>query len=219
MPESFTKSMGRTHNTAPVMDARKTDIANIYKYGATTAIGVIGGFHVAVTAPTSTSVSVSRGLALGPTGKEVLVAVGGGLSGSDYQKALTGNAALLNVRTAVGDSVYDAIDPANHSILVTLDTVNEKLKAHKITAAEAAAITNTDLAGFDLSFEAATADHAARGRSSLRNPDALNSAAANTATEFILAIVDKDVAGAGGVIGTVTLRREKATWVSFTGLP
>ncbi len=222
MPESFTKSMGRTHNTAPVMDARKTDIQNIYKYGTPNAIGVIGGFHTAVTAPTSTSVYVTRGTAVGPTGKEVLVATGGGLTGSDYQKALSGDRALLNVRTALGGTTYDALDPATHSILLTIDTVRESLKCHKITSAEKTAIAAAvvDLTSSTvLAFEAATADHVARGRTSLKNPDSLNGAAANTATEFVVAILDKDVVGAGGVISVVGVDRERDVWVDFTALP
>ncbi len=216
MAESFTRSMGRTHNTAPIMNDRRTDGRNIAKYGA---IGVITGFHVGLTTPNSVNVSVTRGVALGPGGKEVLVGTSASLSASDFQKALTADASLFNVRTDLGAAVYDAIDPAVHSILITVRTAGETLKAHKITVAEAAAITNADLAGFDLSFEPSTGDHAARQRVSLKNPDNLNAAAANTATEFILAIVEKDVAGVSGVIDTVTLRREKSTFTNFTGLP
>jgi hypothetical protein len=216
MPESFTKTMGRTHNTAPMVNARKVDSRNLAKYGA---IGVISGFHVAVTPVNSVNVNVTRGIGLSPAGKEVLVAVDPRSSANVQAQALARDASPFDVRAALTATIYDAIDPAVHSILLTVDTVREIVKAHKITVAEAAAIGNTDLAGFDLSFEASSADHAARGRVSQKNPDTLNAAAQNVATEFILAVVEKDVAGVAGVVDTVTLRREKSAYADFNALP
>jgi hypothetical protein len=216
MPESFTKTMGRTHNTSPMVNARKVDARNLAKYGA---IGIASGFHTAVQAPTSVLVNVSRGIAIGPAGKEILVGADPSASSQVQSQSLFKDVSPFDVRARLTAAVYDAIDPAAHSILLTLDTVRESIKAHKITVAEAAAITNADLAGFDLSFEAATADHAARGRVSQKNPDTLNAAAQNVATEFILAIVVKDVVGALGVISAVTLRREKSAYADFNALP
>lgn len=216
MPESFSKEINRTATTTPAGRQRKVDVKNLAKYGK---IGIMTGFHVAIQAPTSVLVNVSRGIALGPAGKEVLVGLDGNANPTVQAQALFNDVSPFNVRLALGAAVYDAIDPAVHGILLTLDTVTETLKALKITVAEAAAITNTDLAGFDLSFEPSSGIHAARGRVSQKNPDTLNSAAQNVATEFILALAVKNVAGAAGVISAVTLRREKSLYTDFNALP
>lgn len=212
MSESFNKLANRTATTTPMGSARKVDARNLARYGA---IGIISGFHVAVQAVNSVLVNVSRGIGLSPAGKEVSVGLDGNATPSVQAQALFNDVSPLDVRAALGASVYNGIDPAAHAILLTLDTTTELLKAHKITVAEVAAITNADLAGFDLSFNAATADHAARARVSQKNPDTLNAAAANVATEFILAIAVKNVLGAAGVLSAVTLRREKSAYADF----
>lgn len=216
MSESFNKLANRTATTTPMGSARKTDARNLAKYGA---IGIITGFHVAVQAVNSVLVNVSRGIGLSPAGREVSVGLDGNASPSVQAQALFNDVSPFDVRAALGAALYNGIDPAAHAILITLDTVTELLKAHKITVAEVAAITNVDLAGFDISFEAATADHAARGRVSQKNPDTLNAAAQNVAKEFILAIAVKNVLGAPGVISAVTLRREKSAYADFNALP
>lgn len=221
MPDTFLKQMGRTHHTLPMMDRRSTDERTIAHYGG---IGVRSGFHVAAQAVPNRTVLVSRGILVDPNGKEFGTATDVTRSAQDALKALTADAYTVNVDDLLTDAVYDAIDPAAHSILLTVDATNEMFKAHRITAAESAAIQAAvvDLTSVTAGlayFEAATGTHAARGRVSRKNPDALNAAATKVATEFILAILDKDVAGAGGVISTVVLMREKDVWVDFSGLP
>jgi hypothetical protein len=216
MAESFSKLANRTANTVPFGAARKVDVRNLAKYGA---LGIMTGFHVAPQAVNSVLVNVSRGIALGPAGKEVLVGSDPAASAQVQAQSLFLDASPVDVRARLGAAIYNGIDPVAHAILLTLDTVTETIKAHKITVAEVAAITNADLAGFDLSFEAATADHAARGRVSQKNPDTLNAAAQNVATEFILAIAVKNVLGAPGVISGITLRREKSAYADFNALP
>jgi hypothetical protein len=216
MPEAFSKLVNRTSNTTPMGSVRKVDVRNLAKYGA---LGIMTGFHVAVQTVNSVLLNVSRGIAVGPGGKEVLVGADPMASTQVQAQALFLDVSPFDVRANLTAAIYNAIDPAAHSIMLTLNTVTEVIKAHKITVAEAAAITNADLAGFDLSFEAATADHAARGRVSQKNPDTLNAAAQNVATEFILAIAVKNVLGAPGVLSAVTLRREKSAYTDFNALP
>jgi hypothetical protein len=216
MPEAFSKLVNRTSNTAPMGSVRKVDVRNLAQYGA---LGIMTGFHTAVQVVNSVLLNVSRGIAVGPGGKEVLVGADPTASSQVQAQALFLDASPFDVRANLTAAIYNAIDPAAHSILLTLNTVTEVIKAHKITVAEAAAITNADLAGFDLSFEALTADHAARGRVSQKNPDTLNAAAQNVATEFILAIAVKNVLGAPGVLSAVTLRREKSAYADFNALP
>lgn len=221
MPETFLKQMGRTHHTAPMMDRRSTDERTIAHFGG---IGVRTGFHVAAQAVPDRTVLVSRGVIVDPNGKEFGTATDATRSAQDAVKALTADAYTVNVDNILGDAVYDAIDPAVHSLLLTVDSANEVFKVHKVTVAEAAAIAAAvvDLTSVTPAlayFEAATVDHAARLRVSRKNPDALNSAAVKVATEFILAILAKDIAGAAGVLSTVTLKREKDVWVDFSPLP
>ena len=218
MPETFLQKMGRTHHTAPMMDQRSTDERTIARYGG---IGVRTGFHVAAQAVPNRTVLVSRGVIVDPNGKEFGTATDATRSAQDALKALTADAYTANVDDLLTDAVYDAIDPAAHAILLTVDAVNEVLKAHKITVAEVALVAAgvADLTSVTAGlayFEAATVDHAARGRVSRKNPDAINAVATKVATEFVLAVLAKDVLGAPGVINAVVLMREKDVWADFS---
>jgi len=221
MPDAFLKQMGRTHYTKPMPDLRSTDERAIATYGG---IGVRTGFHVAAQAVPDRTVLVTRGVILDPNGKEFSVASDSTRSAQDALKALTADTYTVNIDDLLGDAVYDAIDPAVHSILLTVDATTEMLKVHKITVAEDAAIVAgvVDLTSVTAGlayFEGATGDHAARLRISRKNPDNLNAVVTNVASEYILAILAKDIAGAAGVINTVTLKREQDVWADFSGLP
>jgi hypothetical protein len=240
MPEKFLHQMERTHNTAPVMNARRINDKNLLNpvgLGGDPAfgpiIGVILGFKAAVTAPTSSKVLVTRGIAVGPDGEEIRVAMDPTDTAQDYAKALTRDFQEFDVRNALktpGGSAptdYDGIDPATHQIMITLDMVNDRLRAHKVTNAEAAAFAAAiaadgdavDPVGAGAEWDAATADHAARGRVTMKNPDDLLAAATKVANEFILAFAVKDVAGSAGVITTVTMAQERRQpWSDMDGL-
>src|SRR3990172_8174486 len=147
--ESFSDQMARTHNTKPMMNARRIDDKNMmYPAGVGgnptngPVIGVISGFQVAVTAPTTSKVRITRGLAVGPDGEEIRLAVDPRLSATDYQRALAAAFFEFDVRNNLvtpGGSAptdYDAIDPATHSILIALDMLHDRFKAYKITNAD-----------------------------------------------------------------------------------
>jgi hypothetical protein len=96
-----------------------------------------------------------------------------------------------------------------------------------VTNAEAAAFAAAiaadgdavDPVGAGAEWDAATADHAARGRVTMKNPDDLLAAATKVANEFILAFAVKDVAGSAGVITTVTMAQERRQpWSDMDGL-
>jgi hypothetical protein len=221
MPNPFLKQMGRTHHTAPMMDLRGTDERLIAHYGG---IGVRTGFQVTPTAVPSRTVMVSRGVIVDPNGKEFTVGTDPYRSAQDAMKSLTADFYTVNVDELLTDAIYDGIDPAAHAILLTMDATTETFKAHKITVAEVAlvaagAVDLTSVTAGLAYFEAATVDHAARGRVSRTNPDALISATTKVATEFILAVLAKNVLGVPGVINAVTLKREKDVWVDFSALP
>ncbi len=223
MPESFTTSMGRVHNTKPVMDARSTDVRTIARYGG--KIGIITGFNVALTSPTSKSVLVTKGVAVSPLGKEVVVGAAAGDSAQQARQALVLDYRTVDISALLGVSVYNALDPALYKIMLTLDTTKEMLKAYKVTTATAgeaetfaAAITGDENGNAVPEWDAATGDHGARGRATLSNPDTPNVTAVKVATEYILAFLTKSNALSSGVISAVTVKREKDSWANFGGL-
>lgn len=240
MPEKFLDQMARTHATRPMVDSRRISDANmVVPAGAGGAgafgpvIGIVQGFKVGTTAVNSSKVRVTRGIAVGPAGEEIRVGVDPKASATQYYKDLNADILEFDVRanlvtpTTTAPATYDALDPATHQIMITLDTVNDRLKAHVVTAAEAAdfqaAITPdgdaVDPVSAGAEWDAATADHAARGRVTMKNPDDLLAAATKVASEFILAFVEKDVVGAGGVIDTVTMAQERRQpWEDMDGL-
>ncbi len=158
---------------------------------------------------------------MGPNGGKLTTGNDGSRTSQAAAQAIVRDFALVNVRALLGAAAYDALDPASHSILLTVDSVTHGFKAHVITGAEKTTITGqiTDLGGgVGVGFDSATGDHAARGNLSRLDPDNLNGTATLVATEFIIAVVDKDVSGPAGVIDTVALERERDVYSAFDGL-
>lgn len=224
MPESFLEQHRRTHHTRPIMNARDIDSSQFSDFAAN-GVGVITGFVVSLTTPISKKIQLTRGRVVGPDAKEMRVALGPEVQGTAYTKGLSGDSALFDVEANLESlsGTYAALDPASHSILITIDTTTNRPHALKITNAERTAIEGAIGAGeageATGSFDAATADHRARNRASVKNPD--GAAAANgeiagvdTSVEFVVATATLD--GVGGDIDVVLVRRErKQDWTAM----
>jgi hypothetical protein len=220
MPETFIQQMGRTHHTKPIMNARDTDERVIQRFGG---IGVRTGFHTALDpAGNSINVQVTRGLIVGPNGEQLTTALDSSRTPAASQQAILRDFALVNVRALLGAATYDALVDTTHQILLTVESATHAFKAHKITTAEAtaikAAITDLGTGVASSDFDSATADHAARGNVSRKDPDDLNGSAALVATEIVIAVLEKSNALPTGVIDVVTLERERDVYSAFSGL-
>lgn len=216
MPEKFLDQQRRTNHTRPIMNDRDTDVSQFSDF-ATNGVGVVTGFVCALTSPISTSIQVSKGRAIGPRGDEVRVAPTS-ITGTSYQKALTADSSLVNVKDILESlsGAYATLDPTSHDILITLETATGRVRALKITNAEKTAIDAAIGAGetgeASADFDAATADHRARGNATLKDPDGVPGTdgqlpTTSAFTEYVLATVSLDATG--GDIDTVTLRRER----------
>jgi hypothetical protein len=207
MPSTFQEQMGLTHHTKPVMGNRRINAKNLIN-----GVGVTQGFYSKVTSPISQKILVSRGIAVGPDGEEITVALDPTLQGVPYQKALTADWAEVDASAVIGTT----LNPASHALLFTMDIVNDTIIVHKITTAEKgsidAAITNPGDEATS-AFDAATGDHAARGRGDFTNPDTFE-AGVTVATEYVLATATVD--GVGGDIDAVTVKREqRVAWADM----
>lgn len=213
MPTNFSESMGLVHNTKPMMDKRGTDPRNLVL-----GVGILEGFVISPTTPNSTSVNITRGLAVGPDGKQIRGAVDPQLSQSDFNKAIRLASFPFDLKANFESlsGAWASIDPAANAVLVTLDIVNEKFRALNITVAEAtaieAAIASGETGNAIAAFDAATADHRARLSGSFASPE--SQAVVAVATEYILGVAT--LAGVGTVISGVSQRRErKQVWGSM----
>ena len=194
MAEAFQDQMSRTHNTRPMMNARAVNLENL-KDG----VGVVLGFRVEPTDPISQKVKVSRGILVGPGGREIRIAVDPSLSATQYQKPLRSDFAELDLSGLIGST----LDPGVHAIMITVDSQTGSLKAHKITLAEQVDIDAAIAADGDAvsDFDAATGDHAARLRGTFKDPDTF-AESAKVSTEYVIATAEID--GVGGDVDSVT---------------
>lgn len=199
MAEKFLESMGRLHTTKPLMNDRKVEFKNLVN-----GVGVVFGFTVSVTSPVSKKVNVTRGLAVGPDGKEFTVAIDPTVDGDEYRQALKNDSAVFDAEANLAG--YASVDPSTHALLFTLDAATETIKVHKITLAEKTSIEGAITGSGDAvpEFKDATADHAARGKTSAKNPETF--ASQDAATEYVLATAT--LAAVGGNINAVTVARE-----------
>lgn len=228
MPEKHLDQMARVHNVKPQMNARRVDRKN-FSHSVSNGVGIVSGFKVSVTSPVSKEVWVTHGLAVGPDGEEVRSGFDATKGESDFQRYLRRDAMLLSAELNLESlsGAYSALDPASHSLLITLDIANDRLRVLKITNAEKTAIDAAITAGetddANPEFEPATADHRARLRAAHKDPDAAAgvvggvdglAASVNAATEYILATAT--LSGVGGNVSAVTVRRErKQPWADF----
>lgn len=215
MPSKFLDQMSRNHIVKPMGNGRRIDLKNL-----DLGVGVHLGFVPSVTAPVSALINITRGLASGPDGEEIRVATARNISAGDYGKALARDSYTVNVSETLESlsGAYATLDPATHSILITLDAERDVIRCLKITNAEAAAIEAAIGAGetgnANADFSAATANHRARLRGTFKNPDTFASVT-TVAKEYVLATATLDVIG--GNVSVVTLRRErKQVWATLT---
>lgn len=218
MAEPFLTAQARTHHVRP-MSSRRKEYKNFLN-----GVAIINGFNITVTNPVSKGVIVSRGLAVGPDGKEVTVALDPTMTANAALSALHADTyrfdAQANLTTpgSAAPAAYNATDPATHGLMFTLDIVNENIKVRKITNAERTgsasflqAITDTGDAipptasGTGINWDAATADHIARPRGTFTDPDLF--ASDICATEYIIAFAT--LAATGTNINAVVMSQER----------
>ena len=228
MPEKHLDQMARVHNVKPSMNGRRVDRKN-FAHSVSNGVGVTSGFKVSVTSPASKSIWVTHGLAVGPDGEELRAAYDATKNEADFQKYVRRDAMLyavdLNLESLSG--AFSTLDPASHSLLITLDVRDDRIRVLKITNAEKTAIDAAIAAGetddANPEFEPATADHRARQRGVFKDPDGVAALVGgvdgviptvNAATEYILATAI--LSGIGGDVSAVTVRRErKQPWADF----
>lgn len=226
MPEKFLVATDRFSGTRPSSTTRRIDPKNLCDSVAN-GVGIVSGFVIQQQSPASKKIWISRGLAVGADGK-ILEGIGIDPSWDDttFRKNLFADAVSFDLSANLESlsGAYATLNPATHSILVTLDIVNERFRCLKISNAEStaiqAAIGAGETAGDVVDFAAATADHRARLSAALKNPDGVvvNTtgimATSNVATEFILGVVT--LAATGTVTTTKVQRRErKIAWASM----
>lgn len=169
-----------------VNSSRFTDISNVVKHG----LGVLHGFSVKVTAPTSTSVLIGKGLMIGGNGEEINFV--GAKPGGTIQNEFTAGSNDFTAHDLSAE-IAAATGAGDDTLILHVDWVNEILLVSSDTAANVGTNVTTPIG--------ATGDAVPEFTRSLvdtKDPDTLvvNS---NTVKSFIIATCTI----AGGVISAV----------------